>query len=317
MTPESATPKKPRILPSHRGHLYFVEHTRLSVEDGCTVFQYAENGRFVSYNLPYANTSIVMLGEGTSVTRDAVRMCAEQGVLLVFTGGGGSPFLAGTSETCIPLDPGGEYRPTEYMQAMARIFFDENHRLRMARALLQRRYRNIEVFWAKLPEASDLDLAADWLEFKDGKNGQRAMRRLADATSTIELLSAEAELSKNLYRLVAKANGLSGFVRDPHTDVANRFLDQGNYLMYGIAAFALYNLGISYAFPVLHGKTRRGGLVFDVADLIKDGVALPLAFYGAQRSLDTHDFRQSVIEVIHGQELIGLLMTQFKALLEC
>jgi CRISPR-associated protein Cas1 len=33
--------------------------------------------------------------------------------------------------------------------------------------------------------------------------------------------------------------------------------------------------------PVVHGKTRRGALVFDVADVIKDGAILPNAFLSA------------------------------------
>ncbi|WP_123059786.1 type I-F CRISPR-associated endonuclease Cas1f, partial [Escherichia albertii] len=53
-------------------------------------------------------------------------------------------------------------------------------------------------------------------------------------------------------------------------DMANRFLDQGNYLAYGLAAVAAWVTGIPHGLAVMHGKTRRGGLVFDLADLIKD-----------------------------------------------
>jgi CRISPR-associated protein Cas1 len=52
-------------------------------------------------------------------------------------------------------------------------------------------------------------------------------------------------------------------------------LNHGNYLAYGLAATTLWVLGISHSFAVMHGKTRRGALVFDVADLIKDAVVLP------------------------------------------
>ena len=54
--------------------------------------------------------------------------------------------------------------------------------------------------------------------------------------------------------------------------MANSFIDHGNYIAYGYAASSLNVLGISFAFPVMHGKTRRGGLVFDVADLFKDAL---------------------------------------------
>jgi len=38
---------------------------------------------------------------------------------------------------------------------------------------------------------------------------------------------------------------------------------------------------ISSALSGLHGKTRRGELVFDIADLIKDVYVMPLAFLSA------------------------------------
>jgi CRISPR-associated endonuclease Cas1 subtype I-F len=65
------------------------------------------------------------------------------------------------------------------------------------------------------------------------------------------------------------------------TDGANRLLDQGNYLAYGLAAVAAWVTGIPHGLAVLHGKTRRGGLVFDLADLIKDALILPQAFIAA------------------------------------
>jgi hypothetical protein len=41
------------------------------------------------------------------------------------------------------------------------------------------------------------------------------------------------------------------------------------------------SLNISFALPGLHGKARRGELVFDIADLIKDVYVMPLAFLSA------------------------------------
>jgi hypothetical protein len=41
---------------------------------------------------------------------------------------------------------------------------------------------------------------------------------------------------------------------------------------YGLAATTLWVLGIPHGFALMHGKTRRGALVFDIADLIKDSL---------------------------------------------
>ena len=80
----------------------------------------------------------------------------------------------------------------------------------------------------------------------------------------------------------------------------NGFLDHGNYIAYGYAAVALCGLGISFAMPILHGKTRRGALVFDLADVVKDGYVMPLAFECAKEGETQKDFRQRLIE--HCQE---------------
>ena len=63
--------------------------------------------------------------------------------------------------------------------------------------------------------------------------------------------------------------------------LANRLIDHGNYLCYGMAGAALWALGIPPHLSLFHGKTRAGGLVFDVADAFKDAFVLPLAFHAA------------------------------------
>src|SRR5690606_18456567 len=101
---------------------------------------------------------------------------------------------------------------------------------------------------------------------------------IAQAPSTTDLLTLEARLTKQLFKLAARTVSYGDFTRAKRgsgTDPANRFLDHGNYLAYGLAATATWVLGIPHGLAVLHGKTRRGGLVFDVADLVKDAVILP------------------------------------------
>jgi CRISPR-associated endonuclease Cas1 subtype I-F len=55
-------------------------------------------------------------------------------------------------------------------------------------------------------------------------------------------------------------------------------------LAYGRAASATWVLGLPGGLAMLHGKTRRGGLVFDVVDLVKDAIILPQAFISAMTS---------------------------------
>ena len=95
-------------------------------------------------------------------------------------------------------------------------------------------------------------------------------------------------------------------------DRANRFLDHGNYLAYGLAATAAWVLGIPHAFAVMHGKTRRGGLVFDVADLIKDAVIMPEAFLGAMRGDSEQEFRKACIDVLTRTEALDFMLDTLK-----
>src|SRR4051794_39053124 len=57
----------------------------------------------------------------------------------------------------------------------------------------------------------------------------------------------------------------------------NAAIDHGNYLAYGLAGVVLWSLGVPASLAALHGKTRAGGLVFDLADTLKDPFVLPIA----------------------------------------
>ena len=46
----------------------------------------------------------------------------------------------------------------------------------------------------------------------------------------------------------------------------------------------------------MHGKTRRGALVFDVADLFKDAMVLPLAFLAGAEADRDQAFRDKLID---------------------
>ena len=96
-------------------------------------------------------------------------------------------------------------------------------------------------------------------------------------------------------------------------DPANRFLDHGNYLAYGLGATATWVLGLPHGLAILHGKTRRGGLVFDVADLVKDAHILPQAFLSAMRGDGEQEFRRACIEVLTRSEALDFMLDTLKS----
>ena len=97
-------------------------------------------------------------------------------------------------------------------------------------------------------------------------------------------------------------------------DLTNQLLDHGNYLAYGLGATACWVLGLPHGLAVLHGKTRRGGLVFDAADMIKDAMILPQAFISSQNGDTEKEFRQTCIENFARFEALDLIIDGLKQL---
>ena len=121
--------------------------------------------------------------------------------------------------------------------------------------------------------------------------------KIEHCTDVTNLLLVEAQLTKSLYKIAANCTNKKDFTRQHNsTDDANAFLNHGNYLAYGLAATTLWVLGIPHGFAVMHGKTRRGALVFDVADLIKDTLILPWAFICAKEQATEQEFRQQCLQ---------------------
>lgn len=116
---------------------------------------------------------------------------------------------------------------------------------------------------------------------------------------------------RSLYWNIPIANTTS-ILLGTGTDAANRFLDHGNYLAYGLGAMATWVLGLPHGLAVLHGKTRRGGLVFDAADLVKDAAMLPQAFLSAMRGDDEQQFRHQCIETLARSASLDFIIDTLK-----
>lgn len=333
----SAVPGRPlAVMMSRRANVFYLERVRIQQFDERVVFC-TQTGEPMErlFNLPERNTSLLLLGKGTSITDAAARKLADANVMIGFCGSGGTPLLSAVD--FVFLGSVSEYRPPEYMQSWAKMWFDESARLQGGRRLLETR-----VAWTKGWWSSDLAAAAPAVSAA----GEDLLRAIQHASSAEMLLLGEARWAKRLYALLAHAHSV-GFSRAPgagrlgsrgttpekkraapQTDSAtssveelreeeasaplmtriNGLLDHGNYMAYGMAAVALQVLGISFSFPLLHGKTRRGGLVFDIADLIKDGIVMPWAFEAGARGLTDTAFRAGLVERFQKEEVLDRLI---------
>jgi CRISPR-associated protein Cas1 len=62
----------------------------------------------------------------------------------------------------------------------------------------------------------------------------------------------------------------------------------------------------------MHSNTRRGALVLDVADLIKDTLILPLAFICAKAKMSEQAFRQQCLELFTRHNALDFMFDAVK-----
>ena len=281
------------ILHSKRANIYYLEKCRVMQKDGRVLYLTEEKVEKQYWNIPIANTTCILLGTGTSITQAAVRMLASAGVLIGFSGSGGTPLIAASEVEW--LSPQSEYRPTEYIQGWMSFWFDDNKRLQVAKQFQQARISYMQKVWSKDRDLKNEGFNVDDIDIQTALNN--FLERIKHSPNVTDLLLTEAQLTKTLYKIAANRTKLNDFIRDhENTDDANAFLSHGNYLAYGLAATTLWVLGIPHGFAVMHGKTRRGALVFDVADLIKDTLILPWAFICAKEGATEQEFRQQCLQ---------------------
>ena len=302
------------ILHSKRANIYYLQHCRVLVKGGRVEYVTDAGKRQLYWNIPIANTTSILLGTGTSLTQAAMRELAKAGVLVGFCGGGGTPLFSATEVDVevVWLSPQSEYRPTEYLQAWVKFWFDDGLRLEAAKHLQRLRLERLQAQW----KTQDLRGAGFTVDLERlGSLARQSEARIAQAPDVVALLTDEARLTKSLFKLAVDAVGYGEFSRAKRgsgADAANRFLDHGNYLAYGLGATATWVLGLPHGLAVLHGKTRRGGLVFDAADLIKDAVILPQAFMSAMRGDDEQQFRRQCIEALTRSESLDFIIDSLK-----
>lgn len=297
------------ILHSKRANLYYLEHCRVMQKDGRVLYLTEAKNENQYWNIPIANTTVILLGTGTSITQAAMRMLASAGVLVGFTGGGGTPLFMGAEIEW--LTPQSEYRPTEYMQAWMKFWFEEEKRLEVAKAFQLARVDFVQKVWQKDTDLKGEGFYIDDLDIQSAITNYH--QKIQKYQKVADLLLAEAAMTKQLYKAAAQRSGVSSFARNPEEgDLANNFLNHGNYLAYGLAATTLWVLGIPHGFAVMHGKTRRGALVFDVADLIKDAIVLPWAFICAKEKATEQEFRQQILQKFTEHKALDFMFDQVK-----
>lgn len=311
----------PRLLVTDRECALYLERARVHVEGGRIVYTITDDENAREFNVPHVNLAVLFLGQGTSITQEAMRLLGEEHVHLAITGTGGTPMHMGSLTS---------YTATGHFRRLVPIYLDPELSLRAAIAVMQHRIERMKAIGGKIAAR---DLRARHLDGLKAAS-TRFEAALKDCRDVAQLLGFEGEYSKACYREFGSVVGLKSFRRnagagpsDPvqfdepeaaRVALANRLIDHGNYLCYGMSGAALWALGIPPHMSVFHGKTRAGGLVFDLADGFKDALVLPLAFAVAtgKKSDDPEkQFRAKLIEAFDDHRVLAKAVDTVEAML--
>jgi CRISPR-associated protein Cas1 len=218
-----------------------------------------------------------------------------RGVLIAFTGGGGSPLFFASQN---------EYRPTEISQKWILKWSNSGNRLAMAKQFQIIRCETVEKYWTALHKTTVFKF-----NFEKFSKCLVAYRQgISGATSNEQLMGYEANFVKGLYAIVAEFANVKFLRNSEAGDSLNTMLNAGNYLAYGLAGSALWISGVPHSMPVSHGMTRRGALVFDVADIIKDAFVLSSAAISLSEMEALKSFRRRVMDAFHQKSVLALLL---------
>ncbi|MEO1538690.1 MAG: type I-F CRISPR-associated endonuclease Cas1f [Pseudomonadota bacterium] len=311
----------PRLLVTDREGALYLERARVHVEGGRIVYTITDDENAREFNVPHVNLAVLFLGQGTSITQEAARLLGEEHVHLAITGTGGTPMHMGALTT---------YVATGHFRRLLPIYSDPNLSLKAATAIMQHRIGRMKSIGGKIAAR---DLRARHL---DGLTAACAKfeAALKECRDVAQLLGHEGEFSKACYREYGSLVGLKSFRRNAGAGpadaaqsdepeaakvaLANRLIDHGNYLCYGMAGAALWALGIPPHMSIFHGKTRAGGLVFDLADAFKDALVLPLAFAvatGKKSDNPEKQFRAKLIEAFDDHKVLAKAVETVEAML--
>ena len=283
-------PELKSILHSKRANIFYLQHCKVMQKTGRVLYLTKNDNKNLYYNIPIANTTCILLGNGTSITQAATKILAKAGVMIGFCGGGGTPLISAQEVEWI--SPQSEYRPTEYLQRWVKFWFDDNKRFVAAKTIQQKRIDYIRKIYS-----CDKFLYDNNIFLRDYIDVINEFEKNINKSENInKLLSYEGLFTKKIYSIISEKTNIDFKRNYKSKDSANEKLNHGNYLAYGLAASSTWVLGIPHSLAVLHGKTRRGGLVFDIADLVKDAIVLPLSFICASNEFTESEFRKYCLQ---------------------
>lgn len=238
-----------RIPHVDRHGLVWLARGRLFVEDGTLRFVCAESNEMKAgdYAIPYQNVSLVLLGPGSTVSHDALRILARHGTLLAAVGEGGTKFYT--------APPMGQAH-SNIARKHARLWADEKARLDIARKMYAVRF-------GKIPPHREI-----------------AVLRGIEGARMKEIYRIQADR----YRLPWEGRRYDRG-RPDDADVANQAINHAATFVECAADVAVAAVGALPPLGFVH-EDSNNAFTLDIADLYRAELTIPLAFKAARHCLD-------------------------------
>lgn len=275
--------EKARIPHDDRHGLIWLERGKLCTIDGCLNFVTCKDSLMPHIlQVPHQAVSIILLGPGSSVTHDALRLLARHGTLMAAVGVDGV-----RNYTAPPLMPDR----SDVARRQAELWGNPRRRISVARHMYALRLGEV------LPH-KDLDTLR-------GIEGARV--------KTIYKLMAD--------KYGIKWNGRNYDRNNPNTsDTPNQAINHAATAVKAAAAIAVQALAAIPQLGFIHEDSGQA-FVLDIADLYRDTITLQIAFTVAKNVAAGDDttidrlVRREAANVFRKQSVISSMIDKIKLVL--
>lgn len=219
----------PSPLISDRIPFLLVERCRITVSGNSVIMTKDDR----NINLPIRSIQLLILGNGVSITSEAMSICSKERCHIAQSKGGVSIHTVFHS---------GLYPNPARLSRQAILASNEDSKIRIAKYIVSAKLRSLKI------------------ETKEEIN------RINTSYDLPQILGIEGFITKKEYR----NNFGPDFSRDfSNQDLVNRNINVLNSVFYSFITSVICSMGYSPSIGFVHGHTRRGGLAFDIADMFK------------------------------------------------
>ena len=272
-----------RIPHADRHGLLWLDRGNLTVESGCLRFVTAGGALDPGdYQIPHQSVSMILLGPGSTISHDALRLLARHGTLMAAVGEGGVRLY-----TAPPMGPDR----SELARRQAGLWANPETRVDVARRMYAWRLGEV------LPQR---DIAA--LRGIEGARMKESYRLVANRFGV-----------QWRGRRYDRANPTAA-------DFANQAINHAATAVQAAAAIAVTSLSALPQLGFIHEESDQA-FVLDIADLLRDKVTLPVAFAAAKEAeagTETIDriVRRRVAVAFRKEKVIPAMIDRIKDLLK-